>query len=200
MPRITKSARVGGAKPKRKPARKWAPGDWRIEHVAKLQIKAMTMIADALAEPGDDSAERWSLAQEIEDEIYRAYDCPGREPVNKHRQLCLRRYLARVRSVHANLIDAKGRNPQLRESVLVGVVSPERLATMTHADMFPSLHARTLKPKDVAKPKCSRGMFRCNKRDCRSWFTTYYQLQTRSADEPLTTFVQCTQCNNRYRF
>jgi hypothetical protein len=60
------------AAPNQRPARKWALGNWRIERVAKLQIKAMTMIADALAEAGDDSAEHWSLAQEIEDEIYRA--------------------------------------------------------------------------------------------------------------------------------
>ncbi|EFA81092.1 hypothetical protein PPL_05928 [Heterostelium album PN500] len=38
---------------------------------------------------------------------------------------------------------------------------------------------------------------KCGKRKC-----TYFQLQTRSADDPLTTFVTCVTCNNRwiYRF
>lgn len=42
------------------------------------------------------------------------------------------------------------------------------------------------------------GMFKCNK--CKSKKTTYYQLQTRSADEPMTTFVQCLICDNRFKF
>jgi hypothetical protein len=28
----------------------------------------------------------------------------------------------------------------------------------------------------------------------------YYQMQTRSADEPMTTFVSCLNCNNRWKF
>tara|TARA_R110002074_G_scaffold394622_1_gene582123 strand:- start:1165 stop:1674 length:510 start_codon:yes stop_codon:yes gene_type:complete len=42
------------------------------------------------------------------------------------------------------------------------------------------------------------GMFKCGK--CKSMKTTYYQMQTRSADEPMTTFVTCMNCNNRWRF
>ncbi len=42
------------------------------------------------------------------------------------------------------------------------------------------------------------GMFKCAK--CKSMKTTYYQMQTRSADEPLTTFVTCFNCNNRWKF
>lgn len=42
------------------------------------------------------------------------------------------------------------------------------------------------------------GMFKCGK--CKSKKTTYYQLQTRSADEPMTTFVTCLICNNNWRF
>ena len=42
------------------------------------------------------------------------------------------------------------------------------------------------------------GMFKCGK--CKSMKTTYHQMQTRSADEPLTTFVHCTNCDKRWRF
>ena len=38
--------------------------------------------------------------------------------------------------------------------------------------------------------KCSR----CGKREC-----SYYQLQTRSADEPMTTFVTCLNCGKRWK-
>ena len=39
--------------------------------------------------------------------------------------------------------------------------------------------------------KCGK----CGLRNC-----TYNQLQTRSADEPMTTFVMCNECGNRYTF
>jgi DNA-directed RNA polymerase subunit M/transcription elongation factor TFIIS len=42
------------------------------------------------------------------------------------------------------------------------------------------------------------GVFKCGK--CKTYKTTYYQLQTRSADEPATTFVTCLNCNNRWKF
>lgn len=41
------------------------------------------------------------------------------------------------------------------------------------------------------------GIFKCGK--CKSIRTTYYQMQTRSADEPMTTFVTCVKCNNRWK-
>jgi DNA-directed RNA polymerase subunit M/transcription elongation factor TFIIS len=35
---------------------------------------------------------------------------------------------------------------------------------------------------------------KCHKNQC-----TYYQMQTRSADEPMTTFVTCIPCGNRWK-
>ena len=42
------------------------------------------------------------------------------------------------------------------------------------------------------------GVFKCSK--CKSMKTTYYQMQTRSADEPMTTYVECADCGNRWKF
>lgn len=41
------------------------------------------------------------------------------------------------------------------------------------------------------------GLFKCGK--CKSVKTTYYQMQTRSADEPMTTYVTCKGCGNRWK-
>ena len=45
--------------------------------------------------------------------------------------------------------------------------------------------------------QASTDAFQCGK--CKQRKCTYFQLQTRSADEPMTTFVQCVNCGNRWR-
>ena len=42
------------------------------------------------------------------------------------------------------------------------------------------------------------GLLKCGK--CKSLKTTYYQLQTRSADEPMTTYATCKACGHRWKF
>ena len=39
--------------------------------------------------------------------------------------------------------------------------------------------------------------FKCNR--CKQRKCTYYELQTRSADEPMTVFVTCLNCGKRWR-
>ncbi len=41
------------------------------------------------------------------------------------------------------------------------------------------------------------GQFQCEK--CRSRKTTFYQLQTRAADEPMTCFIRCANCGRRWK-
>jgi DNA-directed RNA polymerase subunit M/transcription elongation factor TFIIS len=42
-----------------------------------------------------------------------------------------------------------------------------------------------------------KGMFKCGK--CKGWKTTYYEMQTRSADEPMTVFITCHNCNSTWK-
>ena len=41
------------------------------------------------------------------------------------------------------------------------------------------------------------GFFTCRK--CKSKRTTYYQMQTRGADEPMTNFVSCMDCSYNFK-
>ena len=45
--------------------------------------------------------------------------------------------------------------------------------------------------------KNNDGLFKCRK--CKTYNTTYYSLQTRSADEPMTNFITCQTCNTRWK-
>merc|ERR1711983_708389 len=99
------------------------------------------------------------------------------------------------------------KNPSLRENVLCGVIAPERMAIMTSEEMasdevkkqreaFIKEGIDSAQLAQVEGTKCSdMKCGKCGKRNC-----TYNQLQTRSADEPMTTFVMCNECGNRWKF
>ena len=79
------------------------------------------------------------------------------------------------------------------------------LAFMSHQEICPELWKKLIEDKKIRdenkfKPKleASTDDFTCLK--CKSKKCSYYQLQTRSADEPMTTFVSCLECGNRWKF
>ncbi|KAJ0030853.1 hypothetical protein Pint_13530 [Pistacia integerrima] len=47
-------------------------------------------------------------------------------------------------------------------------------------------------------PKATTDQFKCGR--CGQRKCTHYQMQTRSADEPMTTYVTCVNCNNHWKF
>ncbi|XP_034704724.1 transcription elongation factor TFIIS-like [Vitis riparia] len=111
----------------------------------------------------------------------------------------------KYRSLMFNIKDAK--NPDLRRKVLLGQVMPERLLEMGPEEMASDRRQREnqqIKEKALfdcelgAAPKATTDQFKCGR--CGQRKTTYYQLQTRSADEPMTTFVTCVNCNNHWKF
>jgi len=58
-------------------------------------------------------------------------------------------------------------------------------------------HAKRLLATKNEEDEDFTGVFTCGK--CRSKKTTYYQMQTRSADEPMTSFVTCLNCGKRWK-
>ncbi|XP_010931383.1 transcription elongation factor TFIIS [Elaeis guineensis] len=111
----------------------------------------------------------------------------------------------KYRSIMFNLKD--GKNPDLRRRVLLEQVKPEKLVEMTPEEMASDerkLENRQIKEKALfdcergGAPKATTDQFKCGR--CGQRKCTYYQLQTRSADEPMTTFVTCVNCNNHWKF
>jgi transcription elongation factor S-II len=108
-------------------------------------------------------------------------------------------YLDRLRTIYINL----GKQALLT-SVKDGTVTVKNLAFMTHQEMQPEKWDALIKAKikkDKSKydtqQEAMTDTFKCRK--CHSNKCSYYQMQTRSADEPMTTFVTCIECANRWK-
>ncbi|KAM3618314.1 uncharacterized protein V6R79_018747 [Siganus canaliculatus] len=133
------------------------------------------------------------IAAQIEEEIYQEFKSTDMK------------YKARLRSRISNLKDQK--NPDLRRNVLCGNISPQRIASMTAEEMASAelkqireaLTKESIREHQLSKVGGTEtDMFVCNK--CHGKSCTYTQVQTRSADEPMTTFVLCNSCGNRWKF
>ncbi|KAJ2015627.1 AAA+-type ATPase [Coemansia sp. S680] len=114
-------------------------------------------------------------------------------------------YRARIRSLCLNLRDKK--NPVMRSNLVEGDLTVERFCSMTSEEMASKELKETIekmkeenlfKAQGAGRTEAATDMFRCGR--CKGRKCTYYQMQTRSADEPMTTFVTCTVCNNRWKF
>ncbi|XP_077908381.1 transcription elongation factor A protein 2 isoform X4 [Ictidomys tridecemlineatus] len=115
------------------------------------------------------------------------------------------KYKNRVRSRIANLKDAK--NPDLRRNVLCGAITPQQIAVMTSEEMASdelkeirkAMTKEAIREHQMARTGGTQtDLFTCGK--CRKKNCTYTQVQTRSSDEPMTTFVVCNECGNRWKF
>mmetsp|Transcript_50049 Transcript_50049/g.100800 ORF Transcript_50049/g.100800 Transcript_50049/m.100800 type:complete len:177 (-) Transcript_50049:75-605(-) len=118
-------------------------------------------------------------------------------------------YLSQARSILYNLKDSK--NPTFRFKLMVGFYKPEDVPGLTAEDMASDeKNAERAAQRKYAMEEIQTdwalkhgqqritGMFTCGK--CKGVKTTYFQMQTRSSDEPMTTFVTCLTCNNRWKF
>ncbi|KAM6190836.1 transcription elongation factor A protein 3 [Sarcoramphus papa] len=133
------------------------------------------------------------MASEIEDHIFQELKSTDMK------------YRNRVRSRISNLKDPK--NPSLRRNVLCGAILPSLIARMTAEEMASdelkelrnTMTQEAIREHQMAKTGGTvTDLFQCGK--CKKKNCTYNQVQTRSADEPMTTFVLCNECGNRWKF
>jgi transcription elongation factor S-II len=94
----------------------------------------------------------------------------------------------------SNMLDKLIKNPELCKEI--SFKSEQELYPEIWKDITEEKKTH-LDNKYFPKIKASTDKFKCGK--CKSKECTYYQLQTRSADEPMTTFVTCINCGNRWK-
>lgn len=110
-------------------------------------------------------------------------------------------YADKLRSVFMNL---KNDENQLIERIKSGELLPHKVAFMNHQELKPDMWRKYVDEK-IARDKMkydndmreASDEFKCGR--CKQRKCDYYQLQTRSADEPMTTFVTCLNCGNHWK-
>jgi transcription elongation factor S-II len=107
-------------------------------------------------------------------------------------------YLDRLRTIYTNL------NDTIVEQVTSGAIKPHIVAFMTHQELQPDKWTALIDAKskrDANKFEvniaAATDTFTCRK--CKGNQCTYYQLQTRSADEPMSVYISCCNCGNRWK-
>jgi transcription elongation factor S-II len=107
-------------------------------------------------------------------------------------------YIDRLRSIYKNL------NKNVIQLINSGTIQPHLVAFMTHQELYPEKWSELID----AKSKRDQHIFETNLeaatdtfvcRKCKSNKCTYYLQQTRSADEPMTIFVTCIECGQRWK-
>lgn len=109
-------------------------------------------------------------------------------------------YSDKLRTIYFNIKNT----PHLKKLITEKSIKPHEIAFLTHQEMDPERWDEMIdikRKRDKSKYESRHNAsseFACFK--CKSNNCTYYQLQTRSADEPMTTFVTCMDCANRWKF
>lgn len=162
----------------------------------KMRDKVRKLLVDAMDKPGESikpQEEVATVANAIENAMFNMYGSTDTKYRTKYRDLSF------------NLKDEK--NGKLRERVLNREIPLTSLLTMSNQELANEELKKTRKKVQAKmtrdaqpsnKPAASTDQFKCGK--CKQRKCTYFQMQTRSADEPLTTFVTCVNCNNRWKF
>ena len=131
---------------------------------------------------------------------YALKEATNRKVVKKwDNQYFVQIYLDRLRSIYINL-----KNTEILEQIKNGTIQAHIVAFMSHQEMRPDKWKELIEDKIIkdknkfeTNVEASTDTFTCRK--CKSNKCTYYQMQTRSADEPMTTFVTCIECGNRWK-
>jgi len=114
-------------------------------------------------------------------------------------------YINKVISIYSNIDDKS----YIENNYLINRIKNKKLnlhniANMSRYEIFPDrwnhlIEEKIRKDKILSemKPNEMTDQIRCNK--CGGRKCSYYAVQTRSADEPMTMFITCLTCNSKWK-
>ncbi|KAI1077634.1 transcription elongation factor [Whalleya microplaca] len=132
-------------------------------------------------------------ATEVEHAAHKAYNGETKE------------YKDKIRSLFQNL--KVKTNAELGRNVMSGEIAAERFVVMTSKELMSAEQRKTNADyekenmKKAQVPMAEKSIsdsLQCS--NCKERKVSYSQAQTRSADEPMTTFCECTVCGKRWKF
>ena len=116
-------------------------------------------------------------------------------------------YTNRALEIISNVKDEK--NSDFRDKIIKGVYKPEDLATMDAFEMVNTNKKKEIQQNienninsvrsdwDEKHAPVTEGVYKCSK--CGGKKTRQHEMQTRSADEPMTIFIHCVNCGNSWK-
>jgi transcription elongation factor S-II len=111
-------------------------------------------------------------------------------------------YTNKFDDILSNLDKTKLDNNYLLNAVLSGDIDANNIADLSPQGLFPNKWKKIIDRKNLIEDKknnmATTNIFtcrKCNKKKC-----SVYQMQTRCADEPMTTFVNCLMCGAAWKF
>lgn len=162
----------------------------------KLRDMVIRALYDSLAKESEHPPQSiLSISIEIEKEMNKLNDAIENE----------KNYKDKYRVIYSNIISKN--NVDLKHKITNGDISPEYLVNCDPRELAPEHLKKKLEEitkqnlfnaQGVTLERSVTDRFTCGK--CKEKKVSYYQLQTRSADEPLTTFCTCEVCGNRWKF
>lgn len=163
-------------------------------HDDKVRNSCLELLYNALViDSSVSTSEVLAVAKEVEEAVF-----VGEKGVTSG-------YRAKIRSLVSNLRDRK--NPNLRKRVVSGEISGKKLYSMSPQEMASDEIKKDIEQfkkenlfnaQAAVQKNAVTDRFTCGK--CKQKKVSYFQMQTRSADEPLTTFCTCENCGNRWKF
>ncbi|KAK0624656.1 putative DST1 protein [Bombardia bombarda] len=161
---------------------------------SKTRDNSIGLLYNGLAYRANESIEEVTQrAVEVEHAAFKAFKGETQE------------YRSKLRSLFTSL--KRKDNRMLGRRVLSGEITADQFVRMSDQDLASDeqrakdreLEKENMKKAQVPVPEKSIStQLKCGR--CGQKKVSYSQAQTRSADEPMTTFCECTVCGNRWKF
>jgi transcription elongation factor S-II len=167
----------------------------KIEHPEQFRSKIVEKIDEILINPNNSAnlekgIFNYSLKEAERRKVIKKWDNAGFVQI----------YTSHLRSIIHNI----NKNTHILEQINDGTIQSHVVAFMTHQELRPEKWDELIKRKSIIDQhkfegniEASTDTFTCRK--CKSKKCTFMGVQTRASDEPMTVFVTCLDCGNRWK-